>query len=204
MQYVFGYADIRLSDIATISRGGNFQKKDFVEEGFPAIHYGQIYTRYGIYADETISDISVIAAEKSKKAVTNDIIMAVTSENVEDVCKCVAWLGDGEIAVSGHTAIIHHFQNAKYLAYYFHTQWFAMQKRRLAHGTKVIEVTPDRLNDIELYLPSLEEQNRIVDILDKFDGLCNDISAGIPSEIEARQKQYEYYSDKLLSFEKEK
>ena len=204
LQYVFGYADVRLSDIATITRGGNFQKKDFVEEGFPAIHYGQIYTQYGIHASETISCISEKVAEKSKKAVTNDIVMAVTSENVEDVCRCVAWLGMGEIAVSGHTAIIHHNQNAKYLAYYFHTQEFAIQKRKLAHGTKVIEVTPDRLNDIVLYLPSLEEQRRKVGILDKFDVLCNDISEGIPAEIDAREKQYEYYRNELLSFEKVK
>lgn len=47
--------------------------------------------------------------------------MAVTSENIEDVCKCVAWTGKNKIAVSGHTAILHHNQNAKYLSYYFHT-----------------------------------------------------------------------------------
>jgi type I restriction enzyme S subunit len=50
---------------------------------------------------------------------------------------------------------------------------------------------------------SLEEQQRIVDILDRFDTLCNDISSGLPAEIELRQKQYEYYRDKLLTFPKE-
>ena len=53
---------------------------------------------------------------------------------------------------------------------------------------------------LKIPLPSLEEQQRIVDILDRFDALCNDISAGLPAEIEARQKQYEYYRDKLLNF----
>jgi type I restriction enzyme S subunit len=48
--------------------------------------------------------------------------------------------------------------------------------------------------------PSIEKQNQIVDILDRFGTLCNDISAGLPAEIEARQKQYEYYRDKLLTF----
>jgi len=47
---------------------------------------------------------------------------------------------------------------------------------------------------------SLAEQQRIVDILDRFDTLCNDISSGLPAEIEMRQKQYEYYRDKLLTF----
>lgn len=49
-------------------------------------------------------------------------------------------------------------------------------------------------------IPPLEEQTRIVQILDRFDKLCNDISEGLPAEIEARRKQYEYYRDKLLSF----
>ena len=56
------------------------------------------------------------------------------------------------------------------------------------------------LNKIEIPLPPLDEQKRIVAILDRFDTLCNDISAGLPAEIEARQKQYEYYRDKLLTF----
>ncbi len=134
-----------LGEIATVSRGGNFQKKDFQEEGFPCIHYGQIYTRYDLFADKTFTFISEECAKKQKKAVKNDIIMAVTSENIEDVCKCLAWLGESEVAVSGHSAIIHHNENAKYLAYYFQSQMFATQKRKLAHGTKVIEVTPDKL-----------------------------------------------------------
>ena len=126
--------------------------------------------------------------------------MAVTSENVEDVCSCTAWIGDEEIAISGHTAIIRHHQNAKFLSYYFHTSIFFVQKKKLAHGTKVIEVTPTALNDILIMLPPLEEQKRIVGILDRFDLICNDITEGIPAEIEARQKQYEYYRDKLLDF----
>ena len=102
--------------------------------------------------------------------------------------------------MGGHTVIIKHNQNAKYLSYYFHSQFFFSQKKKLAHGTKVIEVTPDKLKDIIIPLPSINEQNKIVEILDKFYKLCNDISEGLPAEIEKRQKQYEYYRDKLLDF----
>lgn len=77
---------------------------------------------------------------------------------------------------------------------------FAAQKRKIAHGTKVIEVTPDKLSDIIIPLPPLPVQERIVSILDRFDKLCNDITEGLPAEIEARRKQYEYYRDKLLTF----
>ena len=56
------------------------------------------------------------------------------------------------------------------------------------------------LNSIPIPLPPLEEQRRIVSILDHFDALCNDLTSGLPAEIAARQKQYEYYRDKLLTF----
>ena len=199
-QYVFGYVPVKLKDIATISRGGNFQKKDFVKIGKPCIHYGQMYTHFGVYADKTLTFVNNDVFAKSKTAKPGDIVMAVTSENVEDVCSCTAWLGNEEIAVSGHTAIISHNQNAKYMSYFFHSASFFEQKKRLAHGTKVIEVTPSKLGDIKILLPTIQEQERIVSILDRFDSLCNDITSGLPAEIETRQKQYEYYRDKLLSF----
>ena len=190
----------RLGEIAEIMRGGNFQKKDFRESGVPCIHYGQIYTRFGIFADKTLTYIDSTVAAKQKFADSGDIVMAVTSENIDDVCKCLAWIGDEKVAVSGHSAIIKHNQNAKYLAYYFHTSDFAAQKRKLAHGTKVIEVTPSALANIEIPLPPLAEQERIVAILDRFDSLCNSLTEGLPAEIALRKKQYEYYRDKLLSF----
>jgi len=57
---------------------------------------------------------------------------------------------------------------------------------------------------VEIPVPPLKEQERIVSILDRFDALCNDLTSGLPAEIEARQKQYEYYRDKLLSFKEVK
>ncbi|MFR0845499.1 MAG: restriction endonuclease subunit S [Oscillospiraceae bacterium] len=55
--------------------------------------------------------------------------------------------------------------------------------------------------DYKIPLPSLEVQKRLVEVLDNFDSICTDLNIGLPAEIEARQKQYEYYRDKLLSFE---
>lgn len=185
-----------LGDVATISRGGNFQKKDFTEQGKPCIHYGQIYTRYGLFTDKTLTFINDECFAKQKYAEPNDIIMAVTSENIEDICKCVAWLGTEKVAVSGHSAIIHHSLDPKYLAYFFHSQHFFNQKRRLAHGTKVMEVTPDTLKSIQLPVPPLEVQREIVGILDNFTFLTTELAA----ELAARQKQYEYYRDLLLTF----
>ena len=179
-----------LGDVATIFRGGNFQKKDFVENGKPCIHYGQLYTHFKNSTDKTITFVSEEIFKKSKQAQPNDIVMAVTSENIEDVCSCVAWLGKENIAVSGHTAIIHHSQNSKYMSYFFHSESFFSQKIKLAHGTKVIEVTPDKLMNIKIPMPPLPVQEEIVRILDKFTSL--------EAELEARRVQYEYYRDELL------
>ena len=75
--------------------------------------------------------------------------------------------------------------------------------------TGIPQLTAPMVKEVEIPIPypedkekSLEEQQRIVSILDRFDKLCNDISEGLPAEIEARQKQYEYYRDKLLTFKK--
>lgn len=75
--------------------------------------------------------------------------------------------------------------------------------------SSVVRGTPPKLNqqnlnNIKIPVPPLEEQKRIVSILDRFDTLCNDLSSGLPAEIEARKKQYEYYRDKLLTFKEAK
>lgn len=74
-----------------------------------------------------------------------------------------------------------------------------MEKRKTTGA--VPHISMKDIASFSVPLPSLKEQQRIVDILDRFDTLCNDLTAGLPAEIEARQKQYEYYRDKLLTFE---
>lgn len=188
----------KLGDIATISRGGNFQKKDYVSTGVPCIHYGQLYVHYNLFTDNVITYIHKDKAVKQKFAEPNDIIMAVTSENIEDVCKSIAWLGEEKVAVSGHSAIIHHSMNPKYLAYYLNSLHFYKQKVKLAHGTKVIEVTPSALNEVSLPVPPLPVQEEIVRILDSFTSLTAELQDKLNTEFQARKKQYEYYASNLF------
>ena len=90
----------------------------------------------------------------------------------------------------------------KFCSYYFSSHQIRIQIVRYSSFTTRALTSGPRLSKLQIPLISKEEQQRIVSILDHFDSLCNDISSGIPSEIEARQKQYEYYRDKLLTFEK--
>ncbi len=181
-----------LCEFGTMIRGNGLQKKDFTDSGVGCIHYGQIYTYYGAFAYETKSFVSPDLAKQLKKVNTGDLVIAITSENVEDVCKCVAWLGNEEIVTGGHSAIFKHDQNAKYLSYYFQTEAFFSQKRKIANGTKVIEVSPQKLERAIIPLPPLPVQREIVRILDNFTELT--------AELTARKKQYKYYHNHLMDF----
>lgn len=186
--------------IGKFIRGGGLQKKDFTETGVGCIHYGQIYTYYGTYTDKTKSFVSEEFAKKARMAKHGDLVIATTSETDEDVCKAVAWLGDEEIAVSSDACFYTHCLNPKYVAYFFQTEQFQKQKRPFITGAKVRRVNADDIAKIKIPVPSLEEQLRIVSILDKFDTLTTSISEGLPKEIDLRKKQYEYYRDLLLTF----
>ena len=87
-----------------------------------------------------------------------------------------------------------------YLRYILMTDFIKKEYMKKAAGGTVQSVPMGELKKIRIPVPSLQEQSRIVEVLKKLDDLCNGLTNGLPAEIEARQKQYEYYRDKLLSF----
>lgn len=185
-----------LGEVGTFSRGGGVQKKDFTESGVGCIHYGQIYTHYGIWATETKSFVSSSTFSKAKKAQPGDIIIADTSENDEDLCKAVAWLGEDSVAVSNHTLIFTTELNPKFVSYFLRSLPFQKQKRKFVFGTKVRSISGTNMGRILLPCPPLEIQQEIVKILDTFQSL----EAELEAELEARKKQYEFYRNQLLTF----
>ena len=193
---------VTLGEIGEFTRGNGLQKKDFQEEGNPVIHYGQIYTKYSFSADKVLSYVSDEIFSKLRKAQKNDILIATTSENIEDVGKSVVWLGDEEIGFSGDMYSYRTKQNPKFIAYFFQTNDFQKQKERKVTGTKMIRIHSDDMKNFEIPLPSLSLQNKIVKILDKFQIMLADTKGLLPEEIGQRQKQYEYYREKLLTFDK--
>ena len=77
---------------------------------------------------------------------------------------------------------------------------YELKQWKASEGGTIPRLYNDNIAKAVIAVPSIEEQKRIVSILDRFDIICNDLTSGLPAEIEARQKQYEYYRDKLLSF----
>ena len=190
-----------LGDIGKFTRGNGLQKSDFASYGKPVIHYGQIYTKYGFETNEVISFVSEELFEKLRKARQGDILMATTSENIEDVGKCVVWTGNEEIGFSGDMYSYRTTENPKYIAYYFQTAEFQKQKEKKVTGTKLIRIHGDDMEKFSIHLPPLSLQNKIVEILDKFQAILSETKGLLPKEIEERQKQYEYYREKLLTFD---
>lgn len=84
----------------------------------------------------------------------------------------------------------------KYLYYFMKT----LDLKNMATNPTRPSLTQSIIDKIKLPVPSLEIQTRIVQVLDNFDTVCNDLNIGLPKEIELRQKQYEYFRDKLLTF----
>lgn len=187
----------KLGEVGTFTRGTGIQKKDFVESGMPCIHYGQVYTHYGLCASETKSFISPELYKTRKKANTGDLVIATTSENEEDVCKCVAWLGNEPCAVSGDAYIYSHSLDPKYVAYCFGSESFQKQKTRTITGTKVLRVSGDSMAKFEIPVPPIEVQREVVRILDAF----TELTAELTAERTCRKQQYTYYRDRLLSRE---
>lgn len=186
-----------LGEVGQLIRGNGLQKTDFTENGVGCIHYGQIYTYFGTFAYKTKTFVSPELSVKLKKVQKNDLIIATTSENLEDVCKTVAWLGEDEIVTGGHATIFKHKQNAKYLAYYFQTQHFFDQKKKYARGAKVIEIRLVDIAKIKIPIPPLSIQQEIATILDKFTRLQLELQL----ELQARRAQYDFYRSELLDLE---
>ncbi len=112
---------------------------------------------------------------------------------------------DKPATLNGHLFVIRDTTGrieARYLMYLLLSRDFNQFIEKNKSGTTIIGLTQATIINYQIPIPSLEKQRNIVSILDRFESLCNDITSGLPAEIEARHKQYEYYRDKLLTFKR--
>lgn len=195
-----------LGEVGEFIRGKRFVKTDITTQGCPCIHYGEMYTYYGIWANKSKSFISQTLVNKKnlRQALTNDVIIVGAGETIEDLGVGTAWLSQTPAVIHDACFIFRSSLNPKYVAYFTRTNNFHDQLRRHVSSGKISAVNAKGLSKIEIPVPPLSEQERIVSILDKFDTLVNSISEGLPKEIELRRKQYEYYRNQLLSFPEHK
>ena len=158
-----------LGEVGSFTRGGGFQKSDFVEHGIPCIHYGQIHTKFGPFITSHITEISSDLESKTKYASKGDLVIAITSEDTEGSCKSTAWLGDYAVAVGGHAAIYKHSMNPLYMSFFFKSTLFNHAKIEYVHGTKVFEIKPDDIAKILVPCPPMSLQNHFSAIAEQAD-----------------------------------
>lgn len=192
---------VKLKDIAVnIYRGAGIKREEVTETGIPCVRYGEIYTTYNTWFDACVSHTKLEYVSNPKYFEYGDILFAITGESVEDIAKSVAYIGNEKCLAGGDIAVLKHNQEPRYLAHVLSTYEARKQKSKGKIKSKVVHSSVPAIEDIEIPLPSIEVQRRYADVLDNFERICNDLNIGLPAEIEARQKQYEYYRDKLLDF----
>ena len=134
-----------------------------------------------------------------------DIIICAGSGSKEHVGK-VAYINDDMdgFTFGGFMAVIRVKQNAmsKYVFQVLKSRLFKDYLAYAIDSSTINNLNSSIMNGFTFPLPSLAEQNKIVSILEEFDTLANDLTSGLPAEIKARQQQYEYYRDQLLTFKR--
>ena len=205
LEFDISIPKVKLRDIATdIYRGSGITREQVTEDGIPCVRYGEIYTTYHIWFEECQSHTKLENIVNPKYFEHGDILFAITGENIEDIAKSTAYMGYDKCLAGGDIVVLKHNQNPKYLSYILSTYNAQKQKSKGKMKSKVVHSSVPSIEEIEIPLPTLEVQNRLVNILDNFDAICTDLNIGLPAEIEARKKQYEYYRNMLLTFVEDK
>ena len=193
---------LKLKDIKTeIHRGNGIKRNQVTDDGIPCVRYGEIYTTYDIWFNDCKSHTFKDVVSNPKTFTNNDLLFAITGESVEEISKTIAYTGNDVCYAGGDIVVMKHNQNGKYLSYTLSTKDAVFQKGKGKVKSKVVHSSVPSIEEIIVPIVSLEEQDEIVEKLDYFYNIINDISCGLPAEIELRRKQYEYYRNKLLSFE---
>lgn len=195
-----GAAAVPLGSSASVARGASPRPiEKFVTDdpnGVPWIKIGDV-PALGMFVYDTKQRVTEEGARKSRRVGPGDFILSNSmSFGRPYISQIHGAIHDGWLAISDYSTTF----VDKYLYHLLRTRSVQNEFKRRAGAGTVKNLNAEIVRAIELPAPPLDEQRHIADTLDKFDALVNDISIGLPAELEARRKQYAYYRDKLLTF----
>lgn len=193
----------KLGEISVIVRGASPRPiNNFLTSGSEGVNWIKIGdTKAGVkYITETKEKITKEGASKSRYVKKGDFILSNSMSFGRPYILAVdGCIHDGWLSISA-------FENVLISDYFYYILNSAKvqqeMKMKASFGGAVQNLNVDIVKSLEIPIPPLPEQRRIVAILDHFETLVNDLSVGLPAELEARRKQYEYYRDKLLTFDR--
>ena len=206
MQYVFGYVKIPLDEVILSLNTGLNPRQFFKLNTDDATNYyvtiRELQNNRVVFSEKTdrINDRAMKLCNNRSNLEKGDVLFSGTGTIGETALVSETpknWnIKEGVYAIKPDKEKM----DSSFLMYLLHTEKIRAAFFAKAAGGTVKSVPMGELKKILIPVPPLEKQQQTVEILDRFDTLCNDLTTGLPAEIEARQKQYEYYRDKLLTF----
>ena len=202
IQYVFGSAQLLFGDIFDFQNGFAFKSSLFKNVGNPILRITNIQ-------NNRINDNELVFFDDGdyKENLSSFLV------NPGDIVIAMSGATTGKVGVNGTTKQYYLNQRVgkfipkdgivlnRYLYHLLSNK--SEQIYKMSDNGSQPNLSSDKLKQLIVHIPSIEEQRRIVNILDRFDKLCNDIAEGLPAEIDNRNRQYGWYRNKLLNFTKE-
>jgi len=195
----------KFGNIASIQRGASPRPiSQFITNDMDGVNWIKIgdVDKESKYITKSKEKITIDGSKKSRKVKKGDFILSNSMSFGRPYILAIdGCIHDGWLSISDFEDVF----ISDFLYYLLNSDDIQNEFRKKASfGGAVQNLNADIVRGIELYIPSKDEQQKIINILDRFDKLCNDITSGIPAEIELNNKRYEYYRDKLLSFKEKK
>ena len=185
LQYVFDYANVQLQSIIDCNKGVQLNKDKLLENGYPVINGG--IKPSGFWNAYNYLENTITICQGGNAGYTD-------------------WQNNKFWAGAHCYVLVNNNQNVSNYRYIYYalkkSEYILMQCK--SNATTIPGLPIKDVNKLMIQLPTLQFQKKIVNILNNFDSYCNDLAAGLPAEIEARKKQYEYYRGKLLTFSEHK
>ena len=178
-----------MGDMLTFLNGRAYKQEELLSEGkYPVLRVGNFYTNDSWY----YSDLEL---DESKYCDNGDLLYSWAATLGPQI-----WNGEKCIFHYHIWKILYEEKKVDKEYLYYFLQYDLAKIAKSTTKSTMIHISMGSMKERQLILPSLEEQKRIASLISKFDTLCCDIKNGLPAEITARQNQYEYYRDKLLTF----
>lgn len=191
----------RLGDFCDLLSGFPFDSSKFKEDGIRLMRGMNIKRGYLDFAEENNRYWESTDGVEKYLLNDQDIVISMDGSLVGSSYGMVSKKDLSLLLVQRVTRIRTNQANIRYVYHYIASGRFTEYVHKKKTAGAIPHISLKDISNFEVPLPSLEIQERLVEVLDNFDSICTDLNIGLPAEIEARQKQYEYYRDKLLSFE---
>ena len=161
----------RLGEVGSFSKGSGVPKDKIISEGHPCLTYGDLYTKYDFVIKDIKSFIDEETSKESKEINAGDICFAGSGETPEDIGKCAAYLENCPVYAGGDIVILspNNNINSLWLSYLLNSDIGGKQRYKFAQGFSIVHIYPDNLKQIQIPVPLLPEQQRIVSVLSLWD-----------------------------------